>query len=107
MMSTKNNNILEYLVDCYLKAKYFFLLNHASFFFALVVEMECLLCSLKFLKVDIAKKHYVDYQAVNEKDPHFLGLFKPDTIEKTCKICHVKFDTCRLKKKAYFFVSLW
>ena len=27
MMSTKNNNILEYLVDCYLKAKYFFFIK--------------------------------------------------------------------------------
>ena len=64
--------------------------------------MECLLCSLKFTKVKFIKKHYVNYHAVNEDDPHFVELFKPDTVERKCRICCVKFDSARLKKKHMF-----
>ena len=64
--------------------------------------MECLLCSLKFTKVKFLKKHYVDYDVVNENDPQFVDLIKPDAVERKCKICRVKFDSARLKKKHMF-----
>ena len=60
---------------------------------------ECLLCDLKGTTVKIMKKPYVDYHEVNEKDPHFIDLFEPDTVKRTCGICRAKFDNCRLKKK--------
>lgn len=68
--------------------------------------MERLLCNLKFTKECVIKKHYVDYHAVNENDVHFNELFRPDTIERKCRICCVQFDSARLKKKAYVSAPL-
>ena len=48
----------------------------------------------------------MDYHAVDENNPHFTELLKPDTVERKCKICSVKFDSARLKK-AHVFISLW
>ena len=64
--------------------------------------MECLLCNFKFWSVDIGKKHYIDYHEVDESSPYFLDLFEPDTVEKACLVCSVKFSTCRLKKNYMF-----
>ena len=33
-------------------------------------------------------------------------VFKPDTIDRKCRICQVNFDNARMKKK-HVFVSLW
>ena len=49
------------------------------------VEIECLLCDLKCTTVKIMKKHYMDYHTVDENNPHFIELFKPDTVERKSK----------------------
>ena len=70
--------------------------------------MECLLCNLKFMKERVIKKYYVDYHAVNENDIHFMELFKPNAIDRKCRICRVKFDSARLKKSICLVnISLW
>ena len=47
------------------------------------------------MKERVIKKHYVDFHAGNENDIHFMELFKPDTIDRKCRICRVKFDSAR------------
>ena len=64
--------------------------------------MDCLLCDFKFSRIDWVKRHYVDFDGVNENNPYFLDLFQPDTLEKKCLKCRVKFDTCRMKKNHMF-----
>ena len=48
----------------------------------------------------------MDYHAVDENNPHFIELFKPNTIEKKWKICTVKFDSARLKKSTCFCIIM-
>ena len=67
--------------------------------------MECLLCDFKFSTIDGAKIHHVVLHGVDENNPYFLDLFEPNTLEKKCLKCRVKFDTCRMKKN-HVFVSL-
>ena len=64
--------------------------------------MKCLLCNLQFIRENVLKKHYVGYHLVNEDDIHFRELFKPDAIDRKCRICRVNFDNTRMKKKHMF-----
>lgn len=73
-----------------------------TYYLGLFLQMKCLLCNLQFIKEKVLKKRYVDYHAVNEEDVHFKELFKPDTTERKCKICHVTFDNAKMKKKHMF-----
>ena len=68
--------------------------------------MNCLLCSLHFIKEQVLKKHYVDYHFINDEDIYFKDLFLPDPLDKTCQICNVIFKSPRSKKK-HVFLSLW
>ena len=52
------------------------------------------------------KKHYVDYNFINDKDIYFKELFLLDTLEKTCRIANVIFKSPR-NKKTHVFVLLW
>lgn len=54
------------------------------------------------MKENVLKKHFINYHAVNEDDVFLKNLFKPDTLEKKCKICRVNFDTARMAKKHMF-----
>ena len=64
--------------------------------------MECLLCDFKFSTIDGAKIHHVVLHGVDENNPYFLDLFEPNTLEKKCLKCRVKFDTCRMKRNHMF-----
>ena len=64
--------------------------------------MKCLLCDLQLNRENVLKKHYVNYHSINENDVHFRELFKPDTIDRKCRICRVNFDNARMKKKHMF-----
>ena len=54
------------------------------------------------MKENVLIKHFINYHAVNEDDVFLKNLFKPDTLEKKCKICRVNFDTARMAKKHMF-----
>ena len=64
--------------------------------------MKCLLCSLHFLRETVLKRHYINYHFVREDDAHFQNLFEPDTLDKTCGICRITFDSVGNKKKHMF-----
>ena len=64
--------------------------------------MKCLLCSLHFLRESVLKRHYINYHLISEEDVYFKELFTPDTLEKTCHICHSDFQNARSKKKDMF-----
>ena len=64
--------------------------------------MKCLLCSLHFLRENVLKRHYINYHFIREDDAHFQNLFEPDTLDKTCRICRITFDSAGNKKKHMF-----
>ena len=78
-----------------------YLIKFEAIFF-LIVDMKCLLCSLRFMRENVLKKHYFNHYFINEEDLHFKDLFLPDTVDKTCRICRSTFNTARSKKKHMF-----
>ena len=61
--------------------------------------MKCLLCSLHFLRENVLKRHYINYCFIREGGVHFQNLFESDTLDKTCRVCRITFDSARNKKK--------
>ena len=59
-----------------------------------------------YIREQLMKKHYVDYNFINDKDIYFKELFLLDTLEKTCRIANVIFKSPR-NKKTHVFVLLW
>ena len=64
--------------------------------------MECLLCYFYFNDVNSGNNRYISFHKVDDKNLYFLDLVEPDNIDNACRICNVKFDTCRKKKNHMF-----
>ena len=60
--------------------------------------MKCLLGSLHFLHA----QETLHYHFIREDDVHFQNLFEPNTLDKTCTLCCITFDSARNKKKHTF-----
>ena len=78
-----------------------YLIKFEAIFF-LIVDMKCLLCSLRFMRENVLKKHYFNHYFINEEDAHFKDLFLSDTVDKTYRICRSTFNTARSKKEHMF-----
>ena len=70
-------------------------LDSVKFFF----QMKCLLGSLHFLHA----QETLHYHFIREDDVHFQNLFERNTLDKTCTLCCITFDSARNKKKHTFF----
>ena len=64
--------------------------------------MKCFLRSLHFLRENVLKRHYINHHFIREDDAHFKSLFEPDTLDKTCRLCRITFDSAGNKKKHMF-----
>ena len=68
--------------------------------------MNCLICRTEFTNVEIIRDHYILEYLVDATNDVFRELFAPDIAEKSCHICGLQFDTCRMKKITCFYYTI-
>ena len=66
--------------------------------------MNCLICRTEFTNNEIIRDHYISEYLVDATNDVFRELFTPDIVEKSCHICGLEFDTCRMKKNRTFLL---